>query len=186
MKTKSKSNNPKSAKNKLVLIPLALLLSLSSFVAGTKYESQIKDILFNQPVIQNNQTLEFPKEGKVKRVIDGDTLELQNGQIVRLVGVNAPSNNEKFEEEATEFTKKLVEGKKVTLEYDSYKSDRFGRILAYVIIDNKNLNIELVKRGLAKVTLYEKRKPLIYQNELLQAQNQAKRNKLGLLSGGDD
>src|SRR3990167_5211758 len=151
MKTKPKAQNSKSNKNKLVIIPLALLLSLSSFVAGTKYESQIKDAIDNQPVIQNNQILEFPKEAKVKRVIDGDTLELNNGQIVRLVGVNAPNNNEKYEELATEFTKKLVEGKTVTLEYDSYKSDRFGRMLAYVIIDNKNLAFKLVKRGLAKV-----------------------------------
>ena len=184
MKSKPKLNN-KPQKNKFVLIPLALLLSLSSFFAGTKYESQIKDAIDNQPVIQNNQILEFPKEAKVKRVIDGDTLELNNGQIVRLVGVNAPNNNEKYEELATEFTKKLVEGKTVTLEYDSYKSDRFGRMLAYVIIGNKNLAVELVKQGLARVTIYEKRKPLIYQEQLLQAQNQAKRNKLGLLSEDD-
>src|SRR3989338_7808620 len=133
----------KPQKNKFVLIPLALLLSLSSFFAGTKYESQIKDAIENQPVIQNNQILEFPKEAKVKRVIDGDTLELSSDQIVRLVGVNAPNNNEEFENEATEFTKNLVEGKKIKLEYDSYKSDRFERILAYVIIDNKNLAVEL-------------------------------------------
>ena len=182
MKNKAKYKNPKSTKNKYVLIPLALLLSLSSFFAGSKYESQIKDAIENQPVIQNNQILEFPKEAKVKRAIDGDTIELTSGQIVRLVGVNAPNNNEEFENEATEFTKKLIEGKKVKLEYDSYKSDRFGRILAYVIIDNKNLAIELVKRGLAKVTIYEKRKPLIYHEQLLRAQNQAKRNKLGILS----
>src|SRR3989344_1620016 len=185
MKKRNTINNRKSSKNKFVLIPLALLLSLSSFFAGTKYENQIKDAINNQPVIQNNQVLEFPKEAKVKRVIDGDTLELINGQIVRLVGVNAPNNNEEYEEQATEYTKNLVEGKKVNLEYDAYKSDRFGRILAYVIIDNKNLAIELVKRGLAKVTLYEKRKPLIYQEQLLQAQSQAKRNKLGLLSEDD-
>ena len=184
MKSKAKINN-KSDKNKFVFIPLALLLSLSSFFAGTKYENQIKDAINNQPVIQNNQVLEFPKEAKVKRVIDGDTIELSNGQIVRLVGVNAPNNSEEYEEKATEFTKNLIEGKKVNLEYDSYKSDRFGRILAYVIIDNKNLAIELVKRGLARVTIYEKRKPLIYQDQLLQAQNQAKRNKLGLLSEDD-
>lgn len=186
MKSRPKSKNLKFNKNKYVLVPLAVLLSLSSFLAGTKYEKQIKDTIENQPIIQNNQILEFPKEAKVKRVIDGDTIELTSGQIVRLVGVNAPNNNEKYEEQATEYTKSLIEGKTIKLEYDSYKSDRFGRILAYVIINNKNLNIELVKRGLAKVTLYEKRKSLIYQEQLLQAQNQAKRNKLGLLSEEDD
>src|SRR3989338_7451212 len=179
---KKNNKSTKSTKNKLILIPLALLLSLSSFVAGTKYESQIKDVIENQPVIQNNQILEFPKEAKVKRVIDGDTIEVTNDQIVRLVGVNAPNNNEEYEEKATEYTKNLIEGKKVKLEYDTYKSDMFGRILAYVIIDNKNLAMELVKRGLARVSIYEKRKPLIYQQELLNAQNIAKRNKLGILS----
>ena len=129
-------------------------------------------------MINNNQSLDFPKEAKVKRVIDVDTIEVANGQIVRLVGVNSPNNGEPFEEESTEYSKKLIEGKKVKLEYDSYKSDRFGRILAYILVNDKNLSIELVKKGLAKVTIYEKRKPFIYQQELLSAQNQAKRNKI--------
>lgn len=176
---KAKTQNKKSG-NKYVLVPLAFLLALSSFFAGTKYESQIKDVIENQPVIDSSQVIEFPKEAKVKRVIDGDTLELQNSQIVRLVGVNAPNNGEPFEEEATEYPKKLIEGKKVKLEYDEYKSDRFGRILAYIIIGDKNLAVELAKKGLAKVTIYEKRKPLIYQQELLNSEKQAKSQKLGI------
>lgn len=181
---KPKPQNKESG-NKYVLVPLAFLLALSSFFAGTKYESQIKDVIENQPVIDSSQVIEFPTEAKVKRVIDGDTLELQNSQIVRLVGVNSPNNGEPFEEESTEFAKKLVEGKKVKLEYDEYKSDRFGRILAYIIIDNKNLAVELAERGLAKVTIYEKRKPLIYQQELLAAEKQAKAKKLGIWKAGD-
>lgn len=105
---------------------------------------------------------------------------------MRLVGVNVSNDKEEIDEKATEFVKKKVEGKKIRLEYDSYKSDRFGRILAYIFIDNNNLAVELVKRGLAKVTIYEKRKPLIYQEQLLQAQSYAMRNKLGLHSGGDN
>jgi len=182
MKTKSKTQNKKSNRKKLVLVPLALLLAISSFLAGTKYEKQIKETIENQPVIVNNQILDFPKEAKVRRVIDGDTVELDKGQIVRLVGVNVPNDNEEINEKATEFTKKLVEGKKVKLEYDAYNSDRFGRILAYIIYDNKNLSIELVKKGLAKVTIYEKRKPLIYQQQLLDAEKEAKNKKIGIWS----
>ncbi|MBI2611516.1 thermonuclease family protein [Candidatus Gottesmanbacteria bacterium] len=182
MKPKSKPQNKKSNKNKYVLIPLALLLSFSSFFAGTKYESEIKDAIENQPIINSSQVIEFPKEAKIKRVIDGDTLELQNGQIVRLVGVNTPDHGQPFDEESTEFAKRLVEGKKVNIEYDEYKSDRFGRILAYIIISDKNLAIELAKRGLAKVTIYEKRKPLIYQQQLLSAEKEAKSKKLGIWS----
>lgn len=180
MKTKSKTQNRKSNKNKYVLIPLALLLAISSFLAGTKYEGQIKDAIENQPVIVNNQILDFPKEARVRRVIDGDTIELANSQIVRLVGINAPNNGEPFEEESTEYTNKLIEGKKIKLEYDAYKSDRFGRILAYVIIDNKNLSVQLVKKGLAKVVLYEKRKPLLYQQQLLDAEKEAKQKSFGI------
>ena len=182
MKSKPKIQNQKSNKNKLVIIPLALLLTISSFFAGTKYEKQIKDVIENQPVINNNQSLDFPKEAKVKRVIDEDTIEVANGQIVRLVGVNSPNNGEPFEEESTEYSKKLIEGKKVKLEYDSYKSDRFGRILAYILVNDKNLSIELVKKGLAKVTIYEKRKPLIYQQQLLDAESEAISKKLGVWS----
>lgn len=182
MKSRPKKQNLKSNKNKLILIPLALLLSLSSFFAGTKYEGQIKDAIDNQPVIISNQVLEFPKEAKVKRVIDGDTIELDKGQIVRLVGVNAPDNGQPYDDEATDFVKKMVEGKKIKLEYDVYKSDRFGRILAYIEINNKNLSIELVRKGLAKVTIYEKRKPLIYQQLLLDAENDAKSKKIGVWS----
>lgn len=180
MKTKPKIQNKKSNKNKLVLVPLALLLALSSFVAGTKYEKQIKDVIQNQPTVNNQQVVDFPKEAKVKRVIDGDTIELESGAIVRYVGINAPDNGQPFEEESTDFNKKLIEGKKVKLEYDAYRSDRFGRILAYIIIDNKNLSIELVKKGLAKVVIYKKRKPLIYQQKLLDAEIEAKSKKLGI------
>lgn len=182
MKSNPKKENIRSNKNKLVLIPLALLLSVSSFLAGTKYQGQIKDAIENQPTVTNNQVLDSPKEAKVKRVIDGDTIELEKGQIVRLVGVNVPNDNEEINEKATDFVKKSVEGKKITLEYDEYKSDRFGRILAYIIIDNKNLSVELVRKGLAKVVIYEKRKPLIYQQDLLKAQEEAKTKKLGIWS----
>ena len=46
---------------------------------------------------------------------------------MRYVGITAPETGEPFEEEATEENKKLVEGKKITLEYDSdnYRSDKF-------------------------------------------------------------
>lgn len=177
-----KSKDKKSIKNRFILVPLALLLSLSSFLAGTKYEGQIKDAIDNQSVINSNQVIEFPKEAKVKRVIDGDTIELDKAQIVRLVGVNAPDNGQPFDDVATDYVKKLIEGKKVKLEYDEYKSDRFGRILAYIVIDDKNLSIELVRKGLAKVTIYEKRKALIYQQQLLDAEKEANTKKLGIWS----
>ena len=178
MKTKQK---PKFNTNKLVLVPAALLISLLSFLGGTKYENQVKDIL-EQPNISTTTVRNLPTTEKVKRVIDGDTIELANGQIVRFVGVNAPNNGEPFEEEATEANAKFVSGKTVTLEYDTYTSDRFGRVLAYPMVDGKNVVVELARLGLVKVTIYEDRRKLKYQDELLKAQDEAKLRKRGMWS----
>ena len=178
MKAKSKQ---KFNTNKLVLVPAALLVALLSFLGGTKYESQVKDIL-EQPNISTATVQNLPSKEKVKRVIDGDTIELANGQIVRYVGVNAANNGEPFEEEATEANQKLVQGKTVMFEYDAYTSDRFGRVLAYAIVGGKNVSVELARQGLAKVTIYEDRRKLKYQDELLKAQEEAKQKKLGVWS----
>ena len=167
--------------NKLVLVPATLLVALLSFLGGTKYESQVKDIL-EQPNISTTTVRNLPTREKVKRVIDGDTIELANGQIVRFVGVNAPNNGEPFEEEATEANTKLVQGKTVTFEYDAYTSDRFGRVLAYPMVDGKNVVVELARQGLAKVTIYQDRRKLKYQDELVEAQDEAKRNKRNIWS----
>ena len=95
-------------------------------------------------------------------------------------GLNAPDNNERLYKEATNENIKLTDGKKVKLEYDAYTSDRFGRILAYVVVGDKNISIELVKKGLAKVSVYEDRRKLIYQDQLFKAEQEAKSKKLGV------
>src|SRR3989338_9643569 len=144
MRTKQK---PTFNTNKLVLVPAALLVALLSFLGGTQYEKQVKDIL-EQPNVSTTTVQNLPTKETVKRVIDGDTIELANGQIVRYVGVNAPNNGEPFEEEATEANQKLVQGKTLTFEYDTYTSDRFGRILAYPMVNEKNVVVELTHKGL--------------------------------------
>lgn len=140
------------------------------------------ELLENADRYQTQNISYFPKKAKVKRVVDGDTVVLENGSIVRYVGITAPENNEPFEKESTDENKKLVEGKAVTLEYDNYKGDKFGRILAYLVIDGKNISVELARKGLAQVVIYQHKKPFIYARELLKAQNEAKKKKLGIWS----
>lgn len=166
-------------KNKLVLVPAALLVSLLSFLGGTQYEQRVKDIL-EQPNVSTTTVRNLPIKEKVKRVIDGDTIELANGQIVRLVGVNAPDNGQPWEEEATEAHAKFVQGKTIMLEYDAYTSDRFGRVLAYPFVDGKNVAVELARLGLVRVTIYQDRRKLKYQDEMLQAQKEAQVKKRGI------
>ena len=100
----------------------------------------------------------------VTKVIDGDTLKIESGESVRLIGIDTPVSrmNSKLKKdaqrtgqdaktitamgkEAAKFTKQLVEGKRVRLEFDVGKRDKYGRLLAYVyVLDQfKNLKIEL-------------------------------------------
>lgn len=89
----------------------------------------------------------------VKKVVDGDTLELSDGKMVHLIGIDAPENiaNEKAEifarnsgrdvkdiiakgKESEKFLKKLLEGKQVRLEFDTVREDKKGNLLAYVFV----------------------------------------------------
>lgn len=69
----------------------------------------------------------------VKRVIDGDTLELSNGETIHLIGIDIPKVDTKSAE-AKGFVKRLVEGKEVKLEFDVRKKDKSGWLLAYVFV----------------------------------------------------
>lgn len=80
------------------------------------------------------QTL-FPKSGTVREVHDGDTVVLQNGVEVRLVGIDAPERGDEKFSEAKEYLTELVNNKNIYLEYDRYQDDGFGRVLAWVWIE---------------------------------------------------
>lgn len=82
-----------------------------------------------------------------------------------------------------EFTENFVLGKEISFEQEeNYKEDKFGRLLGYVFVDGKNLNIELVRNGLAKVVLYEKRAKIKYRDELLSAEKEAREKRVGIWS----
>src|SRR3989344_3068426 len=165
--------------SRLITIPTYILKDILPLLKNTSYEKKIKDLLENTGKYQTQNISYFPKDGKVERIVDGDTVVLHNGTIVRYVGITSPETGEPFEKEATEANRKLVEGKNVKLEYENYKADKFGRILAYLIIDGKNVFIEMAKLGMASVVIYQHKKPFIYQEQLLKAQEEAKKNKRG-------
>ncbi len=164
-------------KNKVVSYFLIFVLMLLSFFGGSYFEKQkIKSYPYPlSPSYPSNQNL------TVAEVSDGDTLKLSDGKTFRLYGVNAPEVKEPYFEEAKVFTENLVLGKEISFEQEeNYKVDKFGRELGYVFIDGVNLNIELVRNGLARVVLYEKRAKIKYQDELLSAEKIAKEMKLGV------
>ncbi|MEK7633645.1 MAG: thermonuclease family protein [Patescibacteria group bacterium] len=164
-------------KNKSLSYIVVFVLVLISFFGGSYYEKQKSKSSSYPPVptISSNQNL------SVVEVSDGDTFKLSNGKTFRLYGVNAPEVKEPSFEEAKAFTENLVLGKEITFEQEvNYKVDKFGRELGYLFIGGTNLNIELVRNGLARVVLYEKRAKIKYQDELLSAEKEAKQLRMGV------
>jgi len=103
-----------------------------------------------------------PGEVFVKRVVDGDTIETSGGVFIRYIGIDTPETRrrvgsefvwdpEPYAEEASELNRRLVERKRVRLEYDIERFDKYKRTLAYVFVDDKFVNAELVKAGLGVV-----------------------------------
>jgi len=118
------------------------------------------------------------------RVVDGDTIILDGYERVRLLGVDTPETKhpkkpvQYFGKEAYEFTKRMVEGKKVRLEYDWQRKDKYGRTLAYVFLeDGTFLNAEIIKQGYGfAYTRY----PFKYLEEFRKYERNARENGRGL------
>jgi hypothetical protein len=110
---------------------------------------------------------------------------LEDGRKIRLLGINTPEvqHRDKMAEAGGEEAKAWLIDKlqhaKVRLEIDSEKTDKYGRTLAHLFTEKKELiNLSLVKAGLATISIYPPN--LLYVNELLAAEKQAEQDKLGI------
>lgn len=134
----------------------------------------------------------------VRRAVDGDTLQIETGERVRLIGIDTPeihTSNKLYKDSqrtsqdvrtiqelgrrSWDFTKKLVEGKRVSLEFDVEKHDKYGRLLAYVYLrDGTFVNAEIVKQGYASLMTYPPN--VKYADLFLKLYREAQENHRGL------
>ena len=121
-------------------------------------------------------------QGKVIRVLDGDTIEvLQDKKPVRirLANIDAPEKKQDYGRWSTDMMKSLVAGKTVTVTY--FQRDRYGRILGQVYApDGMNVNQFMVRAGAAWVYEQYNTDPV-----LPVLQNEARQQKRGLWSDAD-
>jgi micrococcal nuclease len=109
------------------------------------------------------------QQHRVAYVSDGDTIKLDNGQKVRLIGIDTPETHDNVKltrdvskrhssrsaqlqmgEEAAAFVRKFLQGKDVRLEFDVEQHDRYGRLLAYVYLsDGTFVNEKIIREGYA-------------------------------------
>ena len=128
-------------------------------------------------------TKEFQNQNvfHVERVIDGDTAVIGNNS-VRFLGINAPETTKKefYSEEAKNFLRNKIEGKNVTLEFTGDRTDKYKRTLAYILLGEENVNVEMVKNGYAYYYFYGGED--IYSKDLKNAWSDCLNKKINLCS----
>ncbi|MEW9668943.1 thermonuclease family protein [Ammoniphilus sp. 3BR4] len=125
------------------------------------------------------------EQGLVKRVVDGDTFVLEDNRKVRLIGINTPESVdprrpvEYYGKQASKYTQKLLEGKKVWLQWGRTPKDKYDRWLAWVwLADGTFVNGHLVAEGYAQVYTFKDNPD--HAEYLLELQKKAREEGRGL------
>ena len=129
------------------------------------------------------------KQAMVQNVIDGDTVRLQDGELVRFVGINTPEidhetgQSEPFAEKARDVLRGLLGDKqpRILLQLDNETHDRHGRLLAHVFTtDGKNIQTQMISQGLGMWIVVPPN--LRYMDCYRSAEQTARRQKIGVWS----
>tara|TARA_Y100000310_G_C20647480_1_gene797454 strand:+ start:256 stop:774 length:519 start_codon:yes stop_codon:yes gene_type:complete len=109
----------------------------------------------------------------VTNVIDGDTLDIETGERIRLSGINTPETGDCYSQKAKDALSQLTLNKYIYLERDIQNKGKYGRLLRYIYLNNTMINAFLVSEGYARV--YDKYSETTkYYEELKQVEDQTK------------
>ena len=122
--------------------PVGSARQLLVFMAGLFSFSLLLPFLFFFTLVPA-----FAGAATVAAVLDGDTIKLTDGTMVRYLAVNAPERGQPFYEEAKRYNERLVLGKTVRLETTRQQRDTYRRTLAYVYVGNTLVNAQLIAEG---------------------------------------
>jgi len=124
-------------------LKFSLLLFIFLFILNYSYlDEKLKNFFSSEDFLVKE------KMCFVERVIDGDTI-VACGNNTRLLGINTPEKKEKFYLEAKDYLSKRIENKTVKLVFSKEKYDKYGRVLAYIYLDDSSINSEMIEKGFA-------------------------------------
>lgn len=142
----------------MVLLMLAGVMTAAAAYTGTGFShdksvSDYSSLSLNDILSKYSDTdCKAEATGVCSKVSDGDTITVEGVGKVRLVGVNTPEKGVAGADASAYFVKKLCLNREVSIDIDDSKhTDKYGRTLAVVIVDGKNLNEMLLKEGLAEI-----------------------------------
>ena len=113
-------------------------------------------------------------------VIDGDTIRLEDGVTVRLIGIDAPELSQPGGEMSRQYLAQLIQGKRITLDTGYEDRDKYNRLLRFVYIDNLCINEEMIRQGYAEARYLSPDDPL--RGYYIQLEIEAETAKAGLWS----
>lgn len=173
-----------------ILVGSGLLWSGLNLPAISIQQTSPTPLLENGPIATQSADINIEGEkAYVVRVIDGDTIQLDNGLTVRLLGIDTPETVDPrksvqcFGKEASNKLKSLVLDQVVILQKDVSETDKYQRLLRYVFLpldENQLLfvNDYLIREGYAKVLTIPP--DVKYVEQFLEAQREAKEKERGL------
>lgn len=177
--------------NKLIALCVTLFLffTFSNFKSIDDIVQFISSLNTNQEKITDENNRE---KAVVNKVIDGDTIKVEfkagEYETIRLLLIDTPETvspnvpEQPFGKEASDFMKQtLIKDTVIEIERGIEERDKYGRLLAYVWKDGKNINEELLRQGLARVAyVYEPNTK--YLDEFKKAEQEAKEKGIGIWS----
>ncbi len=113
----------------------------------------------------------------VTKIVDGDTIIVEGGETIRLLGVDTDEKGQRCYDAGKQKLQELTLNKEVKLEKDMDDADKYGRKLRYIIIGNSNINEITVKEGFAVARFPTENGK--YKEQIIQAEQYAKDNQIG-------
>ncbi len=130
----------------LFLLFFAIISCIQPDTASTDTISFSDDtISYTEDIISYGEDTLF-----CKSIIDGDTIRLENGEKVRLIGIDAPELSQPGGDESRQYLTQLILNKGVILKKGHEDRDKYNRLLKFVYIDDVCVNEEMIRQGYAE------------------------------------
>jgi|GEM_PF-869842 len=169
---------------------LVIISSLFGFLEVSREVEQLLDLSSIFETYLPSQT-NYKTQAVVARVVDGDTVVLEDGRTVRYLNIDTPETKKPgtkvqcFGPEASEVNKKLTQGKTFILKSDKQLKDRYDRDLLFLFelgvdthkIEN-SVNAQMVKLGMARASIYKPNDT--FASTFYRLEKQAKQNNIGI------
>ncbi len=164
----------------LLIIGIIIVLSIINSFLPNKQETPFTGSIIKERQAEVGEELEAVEDlFLVTYVVDGDTIEIETGERVRLICIDTPERGQEGYSEAKEYLENLILDKKIRLVKDISETGKYGRLVRYVYLeDGTFVNELIVREGYAEAYWY---KPdITLCPTIQQAEDYAKKNNLGI------